>query len=175
MSALPTRNERVTLLFFSAGKANTQFAAQRPWANHARTFGIAASTENEHLASYSNFGEGIDLCAPSSDENIGLRSITNTSLPGGGDLAGHTGGPDDYTAHFGGTLSTTPLTAEVAAFVLSLDPTLTWQEVRDIFNNTAVKLTSSTLMPKRFWAWTAVRWPSVCRIKSREGPSYFGE
>lgn len=134
------RNGLGTLLFFSAGNANTQFATQRPWANHARTLGVAASQENDRRASYSNFGEGIDLCAPSSDEGQGLRGITTTALPGQGDLAGHTGGPDDYTEHFGGTSSATPLTAGVAALLLSMDPTLTWEEVRDIFYNTAVKI-----------------------------------
>ncbi|TAE25424.1 MAG: hypothetical protein EAZ91_19145 [Cytophagales bacterium] len=129
-----------TLLFFSAGNANSQFASLRPWARHERTFGIAASQENDQRASYSNFGDGIDLCAPSSDTDMGLRGITTATGPGDGNRAGHTGGPNDYTNNFGGTSSATPLTAGVAALLLSMDPTLTWQEVREIFYNTAVKI-----------------------------------
>ncbi len=134
------RGGRGTLLFFSAGNANSQFASLRPWARHERTFGIAASQENEQRASYSNFGEGIDFCAPSSDTGAGLRGITTTFGSGAGNRAGHTGGPNDYTNDFGGTSSATPLTAGVAALLLSMDPTLTWQEVRDIFYNTSVKI-----------------------------------
>ncbi|MBO0950285.1 S8 family serine peptidase [Fibrella forsythiae] len=129
-----------TLLFFSAGNDNVQFASARPWANHPRTFGIAASNENDRKAGYSNFGDGIDLCAPSSDAGAGLRSITTTTLPGTGNRTGHTGGPSDYTNGFGGTSSTTPFAAGIATLMLSMDPSLTWQEIREILYNTAVKI-----------------------------------
>ncbi|HIK19136.1 MAG TPA: S8 family serine peptidase [Leptolyngbyaceae cyanobacterium M33_DOE_097] len=145
------RGGRGTLLFFSAGNANSEFATQRPWANHPRTFGIAASNENDTKAGYSNFGDGIDLCAPSSDSAAGLRSIVTTDRPGQGDLAGHTGGGNDYTDGFGGTSSATPLTAGVAALLLSMDPTLTWSEVRDIFYNTAIKIDFSNTDSNGQW------------------------
>jgi len=145
------RGGRGTLLFFSAGNANSEFAELRPWANHPRTFGIAASNENDRKASYSNFGDGIDFCAPSNDEEAGLRGIVTTYVPGQGELAGHTGGGDDYTDSFGGTSSATPLTAGVAALLLSMDPNLTWSEVRDIFRNTAVKIDFSNTDPVGQW------------------------
>jgi len=134
------RNGRGTLMFFSAGNADMEFAAQRPWANHARTFGVAASNEAERKADYSNFGDGIDFCAPSSDNSPTLRDITTTFTPGAGTLPGHTGGPDDYVDDFGGTSSATPLSAALGALILSVDPTLTWQEARDILCRTARKI-----------------------------------
>ncbi|MES2666130.1 MAG: S8 family serine peptidase [Pseudomonadota bacterium] len=129
-----------TIMCFSAGNADVEFAAERPWANHPRTIGVAASNENDVKASYSNFGDGIDLCAPSSDAALGLREITTTAMPGGGNLVGHTGGPMDYTDGFGGTSSATPFTAGIAALLRSMDPTLTWAEVRNILQRTASKI-----------------------------------
>lgn len=140
-----------TVLCFSAGNADMEFAAQRPWANHPRTIGVAASNENEVKASYSNFGDGIDICAPSSDAALGLREITTTALPGGGNLAGHTGGPMDYTDGFGGTSSATPFTAGIAALVRSVDPTLTWAEVREILQRTAVRIDFANTDPDGQW------------------------
>jgi subtilisin family serine protease len=140
-----------TVLCFSAGNDNIEFAAARPWANHPRTIGVAASNENDVKASYSNFGDGIDLCAPSSDADLGLRGITTTALPGGGDLAGHTGGALDYTDSFGGTSSATPFAAGIAALVRSMDPTLTWDEVRAILQRTAVKIDFGTTDPDGLW------------------------
>lgn len=140
-----------TVLCFSAGNADSEFAAQRPWANHPRTIGVAASTETDVRASYSNFGDGIDLCAPSSDTAVGLRGITTTALPGGGNLAGHTGGGMDYTDNFGGTSSATPFTAGIAALVRSMDPSLTWEEVRTILQRTAVKIDFTNTDPDGQW------------------------
>ncbi len=65
------REGRGTLLFFSAGNGTTLISSQRPWAAYEKTFGIAASTRfsanpmDEVQASYSNFGNEVELCAPS--------------------------------------------------------------------------------------------------------------
>ena len=68
------RGGKGTLLFFSAGNANTSFDLERPWAAYNKTFGIAASSlaadgTKEIQATYSNYAETaiIDLCAPSND------------------------------------------------------------------------------------------------------------
>jgi subtilisin family serine protease len=132
------RGGRGALMFFSAGNASSaNFWTLRPFAAHARNFGIAASTDGDVKASYSNWGDGIDLCAPSSG---GANDITTTTIPGAGGLAGHTGGPLDYISTFGGTSSATPLIAGVAALLLSMDPTLTHQEAREILTRTAKKI-----------------------------------
>jgi hypothetical protein len=48
-------------------------------------------------------------------------------------------GPADHRNGFGGTSSATPLTAGVAALILSAEPDLTWVEAREILRDTAVK------------------------------------
>jgi len=49
-------------------------------------------------------------------------------------------GPNDYKNNFGGTSSATPLTAGVAALMLSINPELTWVQVLQILRDTAVQI-----------------------------------
>jgi len=138
-----------TLMFFSAGNAGmANFWTLRPFAAHERNFGIAASTDGDVKADYSNWGDGIDLCAPSSG---GSSGITTTTIPGAGSVAGHTGGPLDYISDFGGTSSATPLTAGVAALLLSMDPALTHQEARSVLTHTAKHIDYANADPDGHW------------------------
>ncbi|MEA2450425.1 MAG: serine protease [Thermoleophilaceae bacterium] len=145
------RGGRGTVCFFSAGNSNTTFNLQRPWAAYERNFGIAASTDGDVRSGYSNFGNGIDLCAPSSG---GAQNITTTDRVGLGSLAGHTGGSNDYTSGFGGTSSATPLTAGLAALLISINPTLTCVELRQILQSTAVKIDFANTDPTGQWVDT---------------------
>jgi subtilisin family serine protease len=127
-----------TLMFFSTGNGSSNdFWTLRPFAAHARTFGIGAVTDGDVKAGYSNWGDGVDLSAPSSGGTVG---ITTTTLLGTGTLAGHTGGGLDYIDDFGGTSSATPLASGVAALLLSMDPTLTEAEARTILTRTAERV-----------------------------------
>ena len=73
-----------TLLFFSTGNGSSSgFWSLRPFAAHPRNFGIGAVTDGDVKAGYSNWGDGVDLCAPSSG---GANGITTTTLVGGGTL-----------------------------------------------------------------------------------------
>ena len=60
-------------------------------------------------------------------------------------------GPANHENSFGGTSSATPLTAGVAALVLSADPSLTHVEAREIMRNTAVKLDPANTDPTGQW------------------------
>jgi hypothetical protein len=66
----------------------------------------------------------LDICAPSSG---GRNSITTTSNGG-------------YTNLFGGTSSSAPLAAGVAALLLSVNPNLTWREVRTVLRQSADRI-----------------------------------
>jgi subtilisin family serine protease len=141
------RGGKGTLLFFSAGNDNIFFDFERPWAAYNKTFAIAASslTEGERReirATYSNYANAaiIDLCAPSNDGDPRKYFITTTTTLNNGDLPGHTGGGNNYRSSFGGTSSATPLSAGIAALVLTANPNLNWREVRDILRDTAVKI-----------------------------------
>jgi subtilisin family serine protease len=96
---------------------------------------IGASNDQGKRCAYSNFGPGIDLVAPSSDD--GRAGITTT------DLSRRSRGfslNTAYTDDFGGISSATPLAAGSAALVLSKNPALSWAQVRDILRNSADKI-----------------------------------
>jgi subtilisin-like proprotein convertase family protein len=95
---------------------------------------VAALSSLAQRSHYSNYGTGIALCAPTSNSHEYHRAtvkglgITTTTGPGSG-----------VTASFGGTSSATPLTAGIAALVISANPELTALQVASILKRTASK------------------------------------
>jgi subtilisin family serine protease len=98
-----------TLLFFSAGNANTDLDVtfDRPWSMYDRCFCVSASTlandgVTEVKAGYSSFGSTVDFCAPSNDNQgvhdppaaYGAHTATILATPNGDALPGH---PDRQT------------------------------------------------------------------------------
>jgi subtilisin-like proprotein convertase family protein len=100
---------------------------------------IAALASNAQRSHYSNYGTGIQLCAPSNNVHKYWRlpvrglGITTTS-----------GGSDPVDPSFGGTSSATPLVAGIAALVISANPALTALEVASILRKTASKALDPT-------------------------------
>jgi subtilisin family serine protease len=61
------------------------------------------------------------------------------------------GGPANYTDVFGGTSSATPLAAGIAALCLSVNPELSWVELRQILRTTAVQIDIANVNPTGQW------------------------
>ena len=111
-------------------------------ASDPATVAVGASTDRATLASYSNRGEEVDVVAPSSG---GVADIvtTDVSIENRGFNLGRVeqGGRDGLlTNSFGGTSSATPLAAGIAALVLSVNPALTRDDVREVLQTTAEKI-----------------------------------
>jgi len=103
---------------------------------------VGASTDQLKRAAYSNRGAEVSVVAPS---NGGTRGIftSDVGYPARGYNTGNdsAGGADGlHTNSFGGTSSATPLAAGVAALVLSANPKLTREQVRDVLQDTADKI-----------------------------------
>jgi len=159
------RNGKGVLVFICTGNGDTLFYPQQGLAAHPKTMAVAASSlDNDGVteirAAYSNYGDGVDFCTPSHDEYVLGAAVHNPpinyaviscDLLGGGNLAGHTGGGLDYRNNFGGTSSATPLAAGVAALLLSLNPNLTWIEVRQILRDTAEEIDPNNNDPVGRW------------------------
>lgn len=103
---------------------------------------IGATTDQAKLADYSNIGPEISVVAPSSGGKQGIFT-TDVSIPVRGFNVGlaAAGGADGlHTNSFGGTSSATPLTAGVGALVLSVKPTLTRDELKQLLADTADRI-----------------------------------
>ena len=95
---------------------------------------VGACNDRGVRSAYSNYGEGIDVVAPSGDDRRPGITTTDVSLPGKGYSAGA------YCDDFSGTSSATPLAAGTAALVLSANAALRWADVYDILTSTADKI-----------------------------------
>jgi len=131
-------------VFFAAGNGN-ESVSNDGYASNPDVMAIAASSERDTRSPYSDFGPEIFICAPSSgDSAAGDRRIFTTDRRGtagynvGDSTLGDSAG--DYTSRFGGTSSACPLVAGVAGLILSANPSLTRDQVREILRTTADKI-----------------------------------
>ncbi len=92
---------------------------------------VGASSEEDLVTSYSNYGKSLDILAPGSE----YGTIVTTDVTG---AKGYT--PYNYTFDFAGTSAAAPIVAGVAALVLSVNPDLTAKEVVEILESTADKI-----------------------------------
>lgn len=113
------------------------------FAAHPDVIAVAACTSLNKKAAYSNWGKEISIASPSDNfhpitlSRLKGRGITTTDneIHGSGFADG-----SEYTSGFGGTSSATPLVAGVAGLVLSVNPELTPNQVKEILQNTADKI-----------------------------------
>ncbi|UCF34638.1 MAG: S8 family serine peptidase [Phycisphaerales bacterium] len=149
------RGGRGMVVVFATGNDAVQLGRDDDYSSLPEVIGVGASNQNDVLASYSNFGDYMNVLAPSND--VGLDAITTTDNEDdagyaedgynrGGfvydDLLGLTTLSDidsdgDYTRTFGGTSAACPIAAGVAALILSVNPGLTATDVRLIMEHTA--------------------------------------
>lgn len=147
-SAGQGRNGLGCPLFFAAG--NESAAVCYP-ARSPHAIAVGASTYRDKKASYSNTGRQLSVVAPSGVTIVnpfrkprpGMINTTDVSYRGRGFNIGspEAGGTDGaHYNKFTGTSSATPLAAGVAALILSANPKLTREEVRNILEQTAAKI-----------------------------------
>ncbi|MCD8485712.1 S8 family serine peptidase [Oscillatoria amoena NRMC-F 0135] len=180
-AATQGRQGKGCVIVFAAGNANRPVNGtidEQGWPNnvlrgptrwlvgfavHPDAIAVSASTSLGQKAAYSNWGNGISVCAPSNNAPPGMwlqqtgyiptpPAVTG-ALPGLGMLtadrvgaAGYSAG--DYTSEFGGTSSACPIVAGVAALVLSANPDLTAAQVKQILQQTADKIVDTSADPQ---------------------------
>lgn len=129
-------------IFWAAGNGS-ESVDDDGYAANPDIMAIAASTSLEEHAPYSDSGAAVFACAPSSGDGHTLSIFTtdrrgvqgyNPRLESLGDAEGN------YTNRFGGTSAAAPLAAGIAALILSINPSLTAQDVRNILQSTAKKI-----------------------------------
>jgi len=127
-----------------------QFIATLP-----TVIGVGASNVFDQVTTYSDFGPEIDVIAPGGDFNGLITTTDNDDLAGYVDPGFNDGGFDSfsgtldidptglYHGFFSGTSASCPITAGVAALILSVNPNLTATDVRVILEHTADKVNST--------------------------------
>jgi subtilisin-like proprotein convertase family protein len=138
-AATEGRNGRGCVIVFAAGNANHDIDdppnTRDGFAIHPDVIAVAASNSRDRKSHYSNFGDAICVCAPSSGS--GGVGIVTTDRRG---AEGYQSGDFTTVERFGGTSSATPLVAGVCALMLSANPELTAAEVKAILQETAEKI-----------------------------------
>lgn len=107
-------------------------------AAHPDVIAVSASTSQNRKAAYSNWGAEIDVAAPSDNIHpldFQLRQPGQSIWTAYNENLG-----SRYTDSFGGTSAATPIAAGVAALILSANPELTGQQVKEVLQNTADKI-----------------------------------
>jgi subtilisin-like proprotein convertase family protein len=122
------------------------------YASSPLVIAVAACNDTSRRSVYSDFGKAVWCCFPSSDFGDADLQQPNPLTPGiwttdrtgsagynpgnlaRGDIDGN------YTNSFGGTSSSCPGAAGVAALVISANPSLSATEVRDILRRACIKI-----------------------------------
>ncbi|MBI5509087.1 MAG: S8 family serine peptidase [Deltaproteobacteria bacterium] len=133
---LAGRGGKGTVILFAAGNETSDVAADA-YARRGDIIAVAASTNLDDWSYYSNYGEEIDIAAPSLGGAVSQDSygIVTTDVTGADGYD-----PTDYDADFGGTSASSPIAAGLAGLILSVNPDLTADQVRLVLTSTADKI-----------------------------------
>lgn len=134
------KNDGITIIFASGNDGeDMDNAFINDESELPSVIGIGASNERNDVTSYSNYGQNIDLIAPGGNLENGVGIL-------GLDDSGTFGSPvqrsivsNDY-AFTNGTSFSAPITTGVVALMLSVNPSLTPEQVRDILITTTDKI-----------------------------------
>jgi subtilisin family serine protease len=138
------RSGKGCVITWAAGNGN-ESVDNDGYASNPNVIAVAACNDKGKRSAYSDKGRAIWRCFPSNDGNPSLTpGIWTTDLsgkPGYNDGNIKKGDADgNYTNSFGGTSSAAPGAAGVAALVLSKNPQLRWDQVRDILKRCCDKI-----------------------------------
>lgn len=138
------RGGKGCVVLFAAGNGNESVDLDG-YASYSKVTAVAACNDKGKKSPYSDFGKAVWCSFPSNNvfpsltqgiwttDNMGPRGY-NPGDVNRGDAAGN------YTNSFGGTSSACPGAAGVAALVISRNPALRWDQVRDVLKQSCERI-----------------------------------
>ncbi|RYD19812.1 MAG: hypothetical protein EOP88_17550, partial [Verrucomicrobiaceae bacterium] len=136
------RGGKGCIVLWAAGNGNESVDLDG-YASHPHVICVGASNNQDLKASYSDFGDAIDIVAPGSEQDM----VTTDRMGSAGYNTGN------YTFNFNGTSAATPVAAGVCALLLSKEPNLTRSQVRQRLIDSADLVGGVTYDSNNHHAW----------------------
>ena len=108
------------------------------YASYPKVIAVGACNDRGKRSQYSDMGDALWCAFPSNDEFSGgprTEGIWTTDRRGSSGYS-----PTDYADDFGGTSSSCPGVAGVAALILAREPSLRWDQVKDILKQSCDRI-----------------------------------
>jgi len=137
------RNGKGCIITFAAGNGNEDISFDG-YASYHKVMAVAACNDTNKRSVYSDYGSSVWCAFPSSDKGSATLNhpkplTTGIYTTDRRNIEGYNPG-GDYTDDFGGTSSACPGVAGTVALILSANPELTWEQVKDIIRETSEKI-----------------------------------